>query len=85
MQLGALIPMTDLDGDAATVRDFAQAMEALGYDFLEAPDHVLGVNVASRPDWGRAQHVGRSVPRPVRAVRLPRRRARRNSASPPGC
>jgi len=25
--------------------------EGLGYDFLEAADHVLGVNVASRPDW----------------------------------
>jgi probable F420-dependent oxidoreductase len=56
MQLGALIPMTDLDGDPATVRDFAQAMEALGYDFLEAPDHVLGVNVASRPDWEKGRN-----------------------------
>ena len=29
-------------------------LEAMGYDFLEAPDHVLGVNAASRPDWDRA-------------------------------
>ena len=36
----------------ATVRLFAQAAEAAGYDHLAAPDHVLGVNVASRPDWG---------------------------------
>ena len=56
MQLGALIPMTDLDGDPATVRDFAQGMESLGYDFLEAPDHVLGVNVASRPNWEQGRN-----------------------------
>ena len=23
----------------------------MGYDFVEAPDHVLGANVASRPNW----------------------------------
>jgi alkanesulfonate monooxygenase SsuD/methylene tetrahydromethanopterin reductase-like flavin-dependent oxidoreductase (luciferase family) len=26
-------------------------LEAIGYDFLEAPDHVLGANIASRPGW----------------------------------
>jgi probable F420-dependent oxidoreductase len=44
MQLGALVPFTDTGGDPALVRDFAQNLEALGYDFLEAPDHVLGAN-----------------------------------------
>jgi probable F420-dependent oxidoreductase len=28
-------------------------MEGIGYDFVEAPDHVLGVNAASRPGWDR--------------------------------
>src|SRR6478609_124759 len=42
MQLGALVPFTDTGGDPSLVRDFAQQLEALGYDFLEAPDHVLG-------------------------------------------
>ncbi len=53
MQLGITLPLIDVGGDPATVRDFAQAAEALGYDHLGAPDHVLGVNVASRPDWGQ--------------------------------
>ena len=52
MKLGITLPLTDIQGDPATVRDFAQAAEALGYHHLGAPDHVLGVNVASRPDWG---------------------------------
>ena len=51
MQLGALIPLTDIGADPGAVREYAQTLEQLGYDFLEAPDHVLGVNVASRPDW----------------------------------
>ncbi|HEX5326415.1 MAG TPA: LLM class F420-dependent oxidoreductase [Acetobacteraceae bacterium] len=51
MQLGALIPITEIGGDPGAVREFAQTMEHIGYHFLEAPDHVLGVNVASRPDW----------------------------------
>jgi len=45
MQLGALVPFTDIGGAPAAVRDFAQGLESLGYDFLEAPDHVLGGNV----------------------------------------
>jgi probable F420-dependent oxidoreductase len=52
MQLGIALPLIDIGGDPVTVRDFAQAAEGLGYHHLGAPDHVLGVNVASRPDWG---------------------------------
>ena len=73
MELGALIPLGDIGGDPAVVRDYAQAVEAMGYDFLEAPDHVLGVNAASRPDWDEPQHLEGPVPRSVRAVRFPRR------------
>ena len=51
MQLGALVPFHDTGGDPDTVREYAQALEAAGYDFLEAPDHVLGANAASRPGW----------------------------------
>ena len=56
MQLGALVPFGDFGGDPDTVRDYAQGLEAAGYDFVEAPDHVLGVNVASRPDWERGRN-----------------------------
>jgi probable F420-dependent oxidoreductase len=52
MQLGVSLPLIDIGGDPGVVRAFAQAAEAAGYDHLAAPDHVLGVNVASRPDWG---------------------------------
>ncbi len=44
MQLGALVPFGDTGGDPSLVRDFALTLESIGYDFLEAPDHVLGAN-----------------------------------------
>ena len=52
MKLGITLPLIDIQGDPSAVREFAQAAEAIGYRHLGAPDHVLGVNVASRPDWG---------------------------------
>src|SRR3954454_18076637 len=57
MQLGVALPLVDIGGGPEAIRDFAPAAEAVGYHRLAAPDHVLGVNVASRPGWtqGRAR------------------------------
>src|SRR5271170_606114 len=54
MKLGVALPLVDAEvgGDPVAIRDFAQAAEEIGYQDLAAPDHVLGVNAASRPDWG---------------------------------
>jgi len=52
MKLDVTLPLSDIGGDPTTVRVFAQPAEAAGYDHLGAPDHVLGVNVVSRPGWG---------------------------------
>jgi probable F420-dependent oxidoreductase len=46
MEVGALLPLGDIGGDRGVVREYAQTAEAIGYDFLEAPDHVLGQNPA---------------------------------------
>ena len=52
MKLGVSLPLTDIGADPAIIRDFAQQAEDLGYKHLAAADHVLGVNVKNRPDWG---------------------------------
>jgi probable F420-dependent oxidoreductase len=52
VQLGVTLSLSDTGGEPAIVRALAQAAEALGYDHLALPDHVLGANIASRPDWG---------------------------------
>jgi probable F420-dependent oxidoreductase len=53
MQLGTLLPLGDIGGNPAVVREYVQTAEAIGYDFVEAPDHVLGVSEASAPEPGR--------------------------------
>jgi probable F420-dependent oxidoreductase len=59
MKLGVALPVADIGGAPAMLREFAQAAAAIGYHGLAAPDHVLGVNVASRPAW--TQPRGRST------------------------
>jgi probable F420-dependent oxidoreductase len=53
MELGTLLPLGDIGGSPAVLREYAQAAEHAGYHFLEVADHVLGVNAASRPGWDR--------------------------------
>ncbi|MBL6599563.1 MAG: LLM class F420-dependent oxidoreductase [Alphaproteobacteria bacterium] len=50
-QIGAFFPTRDMPADASQIRDWAQAGEALGYDYLEISDHVLGADRASLPDF----------------------------------
>jgi probable F420-dependent oxidoreductase len=54
MQLGASLPVVDIGTGPTVIRDYAHAAEGLGYDYLVAPDHVLGANPA-------ADHSGRRV------------------------
>ena len=35
MQIGAVFPTTEIGNDPACIRDWAQAAEALGYDYRE--------------------------------------------------
>ena len=51
MKLGVALPIVDIGGEPGAIRDFVQAAEEIGYEGIAAPDHVLGVNIASRPDW----------------------------------
>jgi Luciferase-like monooxygenase len=49
MQLNAIFPTRDIGNDPAKIRDWAQAAEALGYAYIEVPDHVFGA--AARGSW----------------------------------
>lgn len=44
MRIGAVFPQTEIGADPAAIRDYAQAVEELGYTHLLAFDHVLGAN-----------------------------------------
>ena len=51
MKVGALLPQSELDLDPITMRDFAQAVEGMGYAHIAMFDHVLGADIAERPNW----------------------------------
>ena len=51
VKLGVVFPQTEIGADPVAIRDYAQAAESLGYDYLLAFDHVLGANADSRPGW----------------------------------
>lgn len=57
MQLGAHLPISDIGTGPTVIRDFAQTLEDLGFDYLQAPDHVLGQN----PDRQHSNEAGRRV------------------------
>jgi len=51
VHIGVTFPQSDLELDAGATREFAEAVEAMGFDHLIAYDHVLGAGRRNRPDW----------------------------------
>jgi probable F420-dependent oxidoreductase len=51
MRIGVVFPQTEIGADPSYIKDFAQAAEDLGFSHILAYDHVIGANLASRPDW----------------------------------
>ena len=56
MRKGAIFPITEIGTDPVAIRDYAQAIEAMGYDHLVVFDHVLGANPAHHKLWGPYTH-----------------------------
>jgi probable F420-dependent oxidoreductase len=54
MQIGVNLPFGDIGTGPAVMRDYAQAAEGLGFDFLVCPDHVLSADPAKAPAGSRA-------------------------------
>ena len=55
MQIGVVLPQTEIPTDPTAIRDFVQAAEGLGFQHLVTSDHVLGANPAGHPGWSRPQ------------------------------
>ena len=47
LQLGVVFPQTEIGDDPAAVRDYAQAVQDLGYDFLVTSDPTPGITVTA--------------------------------------
>lgn len=51
MELGVVLPQTEIGSDPVALRDFAQATEALGFGHLLLYDHVLGADPDRPGGW----------------------------------
>lgn len=51
MQIGVIFPQTEFGNDPLAIKDYAQAVEALGYSHLGAYDHILGANPDRPGGW----------------------------------
>ena len=52
IDVGVTFPTVEIGTDSGAIREFAQAVEDLGFSHLMAYDRVLAVNPVNRPDWG---------------------------------
>ena len=50
MEIGASFPTTSIGHDSGAVREFAQAVEDLGYSHIRILDHVVGANPQKHPE-----------------------------------
>lgn len=50
MKLGVVFPQTEIGPAPAAVRQYAEAVEAAGFDHIATYDHVLGAS-SDRPNW----------------------------------
>lgn len=51
MRIGVTFPQTEFGNDPFALRDWAQAVEGLGFTHVLAYDHVLSADPGSRPGW----------------------------------
>ncbi len=51
MNIGVVFPQVEIGQDPAVIRDYAQAVEAMGYTHILAFDHVLGANPDRPGGW----------------------------------
>ena len=51
MKLGVTFPQTEIGTDPGAIREFAQAVEDMGFNHLLVYDHVLGADTSHYKDW----------------------------------
>ena len=51
MHIGVVFPQVEIGADPGAIRDYAQAVEAMGYTHILTFDHVLGANPERPGGW----------------------------------
>lgn len=56
-RIGAVFPQLEMPADPLVIRDYVQAIEAMGFDHMVIYDHVVGADPANRPGWDKPYSV----------------------------
>ena len=51
IKIGAFFPTRDVPADPQQIKDWTQAAEDIGFDYIEVSDHVLGANRNLLPEF----------------------------------
>jgi probable F420-dependent oxidoreductase len=65
VQIGAVLAQSEVGPDVAGLRDYAQGVQDLGYDFLVAADHVAGTDAAAHPELDRVYSIDSFLHEPL--------------------
>ena len=65
MQIGVVYPQTEIETDPGAVSHYAKAVEAMGFTYIEAYDHVLGANRTPAPGQRRPYDLATPLHEPL--------------------
>jgi probable F420-dependent oxidoreductase len=65
VQIGAVLSQSELGPDVEAVRDYAQAVQDLGFEFLVTADHVVGADQKDHPQLDRVYSIDNYLREPL--------------------
>jgi len=65
MQIGAVFSSGEVGADVAGTRDWSQAVQDLGYDFVVSADHVVGADPEGHPELERVYSIESRLHEPL--------------------
>src|SRR6476660_1923503 len=65
MKLGAVFSHGEIGADVTGIRDWAQSIQDLGYDFAVVSDHVVGAEAAAHPELPRVYGIDNPLHEPL--------------------
>ena len=73
MNIGVVLPQTEIGNDPAAIKAYAEAVEDMGFTHILVFDHVLGANPERPGGWKGAVYLSPRLPRALRSLRVPGR------------
>ena len=65
MEIGVAFPQVEIGTDPVVIRDFAQAVEGMGFKHISCIDHVLGARAPNEVPWSASYTIDRQFHEPL--------------------